>query len=320
MPRGPELDAILVAAMILVPLASGSQKPVTIVYSGPDTRIAEALASIIRQDERFADEILLVSSPSAVTLATILPTTRCIVIYSDHRNDLLGLGYSLKPFFDLGGGLVGMRDICYEPSAGNLSKEVFPVHGNSSVMQTSTSTKRVRTYVAAGESEITLGLPGRFGLPSMGTYLSADVNGTYVQIPGDYQALYTDHETGSPLVLAFRSQAGGRSVALPGIWVVKTPRVDVYYGALMEDANFTRLLTNSVLWAAEGTRFNRVMDEISSKLEGVEEEKIDLRNQAQAMKRRDRNRRLLNLALLWALGLAACAAIGRKLVLVRVEE
>jgi len=88
--------AFFVAVLLLhLVIAQDAPKPVIVVYSGTDTAIAQALASLIEQDARFDGETLVVSSPSAVTLATLLPTTQCIVVYSDHRDHLAGLETTL---------------------------------------------------------------------------------------------------------------------------------------------------------------------------------------------------------------------------------
>ena len=309
------------AAALLLPLAAAQDafKPTIVVYSGTDTTIAHALASLIEQDARFHGETLVVSSPSAVALATVLPTAQCIVIYSDHKDHLQGLDLTLPPFLDEGGGLVGMRDACYEPSAGNLSRNVFPVYGNFSLVKTSIAQKRVRTYVGVGTSEVTSGLPERFQLVSMGIFLCADENGTYVQVPGSYQVLYEDEETGAPLVLAYESEGAGRSVAMPGVMVVKTPRVDVYYGTLLADGNFVKLFTNSVLWAADSPRFASLTQNLEGKLATIENEKQALKQEGQAARKKDRQKRLATVVVIWAMGLAACALITKKLILAPVR-
>lgn len=314
--------ALIVAVLLLhLVVAQDAPKPVIVVYSGTDTAIARALASLIEQDARFSGETLVVSSPSAVALATLLPTTQCIVVYSDHRDHLVGFETTLLPFFSLGGGLVGIRDTCYEPSAGNLSKNVFPVYGNFSLVKTSMVQKRVRTYVGVGTSEVTAGLPETFQLVSMGTFLCADKNGTYIPIPGSYRVLYEDEETGSPLVLTYESEGAGRSVALPGMMVVKTPRVDVYYGTLLADENFVKLFTNSVFWAAASPRFASVTQDLEGKLATIQEERQAVKEQAELAQKRDRQKRLATVVMIWALGLVACALITKKLILgpVRTE-
>ncbi len=307
---------------LLVHLVAGQNlpKPLIVVYSGTDTAIAQALASLIEQDPRFDGETLVVSSPSAVDLATLLPTTQCIVIYSDHKDHLLGLETTIPPFFNLGGGLVGIRDACYQPSAGNLSRDVFPVYGNFSIVKTSTAQKRVRTYVQVGTSDLTAGLPERFQLVSMGTFLHADKNGTYIPIPASARIMYEDEETGSPLVVSYESEGGGRSVALPGVMVVKTARVDVYYGTLLADENFVKLFTNSVFWAAASPRFARVTQDLAGKLATIQEESQSIKERAELAMKRQRQKRIVTVGLVWILGLSACALITKKLVLAPIRN
>jgi hypothetical protein len=142
-----------------------------------------------------------------------------------------------------------------------------------------------------------------------------------MDVHSDYTVPYRDQETGSPLVLAYQNEKGGRSVALPGIWVIPSERLDVYYGKLVEEPNFVQLFTNSVLWAAKGSsRYEEVQQDLDQKIMDAETRQDRLKEEADEARREEKTRRQVILAVLWAAGLVGCAVIAKKMVLVPVEE
>ncbi len=317
------LRALIVSLILLLNLctisAQSEVEPVIVVYGGGQSEFAEMLATLIEEDGSVEGEVMVVYSRQSVELAAALPTTKCIVMYADHRNYISGLWSALVPFFKEGGGLVGMTELCYMPSAGTLATEVFPVFGNSSDVVTSPRETRTRTYVLEEETEVNAGLPDQFDVLSMGTYLSADEGGDHVRVPGDYQVAYRDEVTGCPLVAVHESERGGRSVALPGIMVVTVPRLDVYYGNLISDQAFVDLFMNCVSWASENSRIEAVEGELTETISEYEESRQDMKDSADESDRERRNRRLMTLVVLWAIGLVACAVAVKKGLLAPLE-
>ncbi len=314
------MAALLIIVSMCPTWADEEFRPVVIVYTGGETELAEMLADLIAADDRIDSEIKIVDTPAALAVATVLPTTECIVIYSDHRDEMKELGPGLTNFIQDGGGLVGMTEACYEPSAGVLATDVFPVFANTSVIKRSPTEKRVRTYVLNEATEIASGLPESFELLSMGLYFRGDEDGNYLDPGGDYTVVYKDLEIGSPLVLAYENQSGGRSVALPGIMVVRQSRVDVYYGNLIADENFVKLFTSCVYWAAKGSqRYPRVSEGLEQKIEDAEERYEKAGEAAREARRKKETQRLLVIGAIWGVGLVACGVILKKVVLVRAE-
>ena len=216
-----------------------------------------------------------------------------------------------------------MKEPCYIPSAGELAKDVFPTFSNVSILSNPRS--RVRTYVADGRSDISSGVPDSFQLPAMGIYLCADKKKTYLpncekKFPQGTTVLYRDQETGSPLVVAYNNENGGRSVAYAGVSVVSSPRVDIYYGKLVDNENFTKLFLNSLEWVSQSSRFPRMTSNLSQTLQMAQEDKQRLREEAVRASRQRANRRTILLAVAWTLGLASCAVIVKKTILVPPEE
>lgn len=317
---------ILLVAFLVVSFSpalgeNGELKPVILVYTGNDPGFAEMLGDVIEADDAIASEVQVVETPDILSVAAALPQTECIIVYASNQAEMEGLEDPLIAFFEQGGGLIGMRDICYEPYAADLAVEVFPTHANDSVQQLSPRETRARTYVLEEDSEITSGLPEQFPLLSMGTYFSADSEGNYLEIRDvEYEVAYVDQETGSPLVLAYVNEHGGRSVALPGIWTIPNARVDIYYGNLLQDENFVNLFSNMVLWAAKGSsRFPGIQPDLQEKIEEAKGRADRLKEEAEEARRRENTRQLIFLVAIWAGGLLVCGVIIKKMILVPIE-
>jgi len=289
--------------------------PIIAVYSPGLPEFGKMLASLIEADERIDAEVMILHTQDQVAQATALPTIACIVIYSDNMRQFDRLGAPLSTFFEAGGGLVGMTEICYVPSADGLAETVFPTYANASKKKSSPREKRVRTYVRDEEAALEEGLPEHFDLVSMGTYYSSDANGDYLKMPGEYSVAYRDEETSSPLVILHESDGGGRSVAMPGIWIVKAQRVDIYYGNLVKDENFQRLFTNSVLWAAEARRYIDTAQHLDERLQGMKEEEERLKLDVERQRKRKATIRILSLGAIWVAGLVTCGVITKRIIL-----
>jgi hypothetical protein len=303
---------------VLLLLASSATaaglEPVVFVYTGGAPELAEMLAPVIESDGRIEGRVMILQSPGEVVLAAAMPTTKCIVVYANHKDFVTGLGTALVPFFKEGGGIVGMTEVCYEPSALALATEVFPVFANFSATELSLKERRTRTYIPEEASEIASGLPDGFEILSMGTYLSADENGDHVRVPGDYTVVYRDNKTGSPLLLAHESAEGGRSVAFPGIMLVSIPRLDVYYGNLVKDQNFVKLFTNYVAWAADNGRIGRVEEGLTDAIAAYDDYVKELKDEAERSRRDRAGRRVMILIGLWAVGLLSVGLVVLKIV------
>lgn len=317
---------IVVLLVVLIPLnlglvpgraqgrAQGNLTPIILIYTGVNDDYAEMLASLIKEDDGVEADVFVTADSEMISLGASLPNTMCIVVHADNAAEMAGLEESLLVFFEDGGGLIGMKDACYLPSAGELAAQVFPTFANFSVRETSPN-GWARTYLRDESTEINSDLPESFELMSMGTYFSADGNGGYLQVPGDYAVLFRDQETSSPQVLVNENEKGGRSVAFPGTWVVSTSRIAVYYGNLVANENFAKLFTNSVNWAKGSTRFISLSEEWVGRLQEVEDQRLQLVEEAEERKRKESARKTYTLIGLWAMGLIASGLITRRIIL-----
>jgi hypothetical protein len=311
--------AIVVLLLLFSPVAGSDLNKVIVVYAGGEPEFAEMLASVLESDSRLEAEIKVVHSTEEVIIAAAIPSTQCIVIYANHKDYVPGLGSTLVPFFEEGGGLVGITEVCYEPSVQDLARKVFPVFGNSSDVERSPRVTRTRTYIPEESSEISSGLPESFGVLSMGTYFSADEEGRHVRVPGDYTVAYRDNATGSPLVITHESVGGGRSVAFPGVMLVSIDRLDVYYGNIVSDENFVKLLTNSVAWAGDNGRIRGVEEGLAEKLGEYEDQLQRADEEAEDASRGERTGQMLTLLALWVVGLVSCGVVVKLVILAPVE-
>ncbi len=314
---------LAMAMLVLIPFAMGANsqvRPTIWIYTGADTGFAQALASLIEASEAIDSDVKIVNSAETLALAASLPQTQCVIAYAANKAEITGMDPALITFFEAGGGLIGLREMCYRPSAGDLAIKVFPTHANGSVQQYVAGQKRARNYTKADAGEITAGLPDRFELIGMGIYFSVGPDGKYLPVPGDYQVPFRDGETGAPIVLAYESERGGRSVAFPAVWVVSASRVDIYYGNLVNDENFARLFTNCVLWAAQGSsRFAEVSKDLDVKLEEARTRQARLIKQAEEARKKENLQRTLLLVAVWAIGLLVCGLVVKKVILAPIE-
>lgn len=310
--------ALGVVALMLAAVGSAQPltKPVIVVYTGEDEAFAAMLASLIEADGRMESEVEVAASREAVILASALPQTQCIVVYADNERELEGLEPRLLSFFERGGGLVGMKEACYVPSAGSLATMAFPTYANASVKESNPNSEKARReYVKYDDAEISSGLPDRFPLPSMGQYFLGDVAGNYLGMAGTGSVPFRDQQTGSPLVLTQQNSNGGRSVAFPGIWVLSLSRVKTYYGNLVNDENFVKMFTNSVLWASEGARTQARIGEDLSSLDELRRREEEFPAEMELASSRRRANRSMVLVGLWAIGLTTCGLVVKKLIL-----
>jgi hypothetical protein len=316
------LIATLVFVLVAAPavFSESTVEPTIIVYSGTDSGFAEMLAQLILEDTRIDSQVRIVTTADIIALASSLPQTECIIIYTANKVEVEGLENNLVSYFEQGGGLIGMREICSVAAVGEVAMDVFPVYGNGSVTQLNPRELRVRNHTKGDSTDINEGLPERFPLLSMGTYFSVDSDDNYLPVPGDYLVPFRDEQTGSPLVIAHENENGGRSVAFPGVWVIPSSRLDVYYGNLVADENFVKLFTNSVLWASKGSsRFTEVQKDLDEKIEDAKGKQERLKEEAEQARKREETQRLLMLIGVWVVGLIICAVVVLKLVLAPIE-
>jgi hypothetical protein len=313
---------IIIAAMVflLIPVllvhGEDDPDPTIVIFTAGDLVFGEMLANLIIEDDRIDSKVEIITNPELIVMASLLPNTECIVVYADHKNQVEGLYTSLSLYLQEGGGLVGIREVCNEPNAKELATEVFPISANETDRKPNSKGKRARTYILTADHEITGGLPDTFDILSMGTYLSADEDGNYLPIPGNYDIIYRDEITNAPLVVAVESDKGGRSIAMPGIWSVSNSRVDVYYGNIVAEESFIKLFTNSVLWAAKGsTRYSTISNNLTGKIESADLERQELAKAAEEAEKSKAQQRLILLVAVWGGGLVVCVIVVWKLVL-----
>ena len=220
-------------------------------------------------------------------------------------------------YFRNGGSTIGFHGCCWQNALGDLARLVFPVYGNSTVVGQRKSGLSVNEYsrdaLLAGIGD---SLPENFDL--VGQFFAApkDSDKNLVEpIPpgGEKTVLYRDRSTGTPLVIAYQGDGGGRSMAFSGFFVRNNPATGNHYEKLLSQPEFSTLLLDCYRWVSEGnSRFNRYLETYSVVIEERIAEREGLVSRAEERESSRRSQRTLLLAAFWALGVVAIAGLSYR--------
>ncbi len=300
--------------------------PVIIVYSPYTPDWGNRLADLIRGDPRFGADVQIVGDRLTLETLVNLPRVQAVVLCPLTRPQvaLEDISNMMVAYFQEGGAVVGMGTVCTSSYCRRVGPEVFSISGNRSISAQIVGGRRVFTYCKADViPEINGGMPNETLL--MEGYLaffSSNADGMYVPIPanGTRHVLY-ESETHVPLVVAFEPDKGGASVAFPGLSVQETPGKENYYGYLLEREEFRQLFLNSLKWAMDnGPRFQNLKETAAARMEAESTRRADLAAEADRLQKKVEGRRLMRLAIVWVIGLAFCAGVAVKLVIVRERK
>jgi len=283
----------LVAFLIIVSQAGAEQfDPHVLVYAGRIPCYAVALAEIINETGTTA---IIADSDTVIRSLTILPQTGCVVIAALNPSDFVFLRVFapvFEKFFEEGGSFVGLGTCCSEEL--DALSTIFPIAGNATARGKRIGDDHGSIYVLSEATEgISDGLPQSFILTQEKfTYRSGVEGGLEPSSEfGDTRVVYRDDETGYPLLVTLEGDNGGRTVSMPGCFVVGVDRLPFYWGKLVSNPDFRTLLKNCVSWAMSGSkRFNElhpnmvgVLEEESSRLSSVRsvgEDAVDRANRS----------------------------------------
>ncbi len=320
----------VVAVLVLTPLglcvATPQGEPLTpviIIYSGYTPDWGSRLAEIIASDPRFDAEVQVVGDRLTLETLVNFPRVQAVVLCPLTRPQaaLEDISEMIIAYFRDGGAVIGMGTACTSQYCPRLGPEVFSISGNRSITAKLIGGRRVFTYYRTEViPEINGDIPAEsLLLEGYLAFYSSTADGVYVPIQanGTRHVLY-EGEKHVPLVVAFEPERGGASVAFPGLSVQDTPGKENYYEYLLERQEFRQLFLNSLKWAIDRSpRFQNLKDTAPSRLEAESRRRADLAAEADRLQRKIERRRIVRLAVLWAIGLAFCAAVAIKLVIVR---
>lgn len=323
----------LVATIALLPFLLGTASPqgepltpVIIVYSAYTPDWGNRLAEMIAGDPRFDAEVQVVGDRLTLETLVNFPRVQAVVLCPLTRPQaaLEDISSMIVAYFQEGGAVIGMGTVCTSTYCPRVGPEVLSISGNRSISAQLVGGRRVFTYYRTEViPEINGGIPSETLL--MEGYLafySSTVDGVYVPIPanGTRHVLY-EGERNIPLVVAFEPNKGGASVAFPGLSVQETPGKENYYAYLFEREEFKQLFLNSLKWAIDNSpRFQDLKETAAARMEAESTRRADLSAEADKLQRKIESRRTVRLAILWAIGLAFCAGVALKLVIVREQK
>jgi hypothetical protein len=313
----------LVTFLLMVSQVVAEQfEPHVLVYAGRIPGYGEALAEIINGTGTTA---IIADSDTVMRSLTILPQTGCVVIAALNPSDFVFLrevAPVFTKFFEEGGSFVGMGACCSEEL--DALSTIFPIAGNSTKRGKKIGDDYGSTYVLSETTEeITRGLPESFIITQESfTYRSGIEGGLEPSSDfGDTKVIYRDEGTGYPLLVTLEGNNGGRTISMPGCYVVGVDRLPFYWGRLVSDPDFRALLKNCVSWAMSGSkRFNEqhpnmggVLAEESSRISAIRAVGED----AIARANRNRNYTLIGL---WTVAIVFQAFLVLKFIIPRFRS
>jgi hypothetical protein len=320
------IGVIFIVLAILPPSGgeSGESSPIILIYSGEETDWGNRLAELIRADDRFDAEILLVDNRPTYETVVNFPRIQAVILcpLTKERATMADVSDLTAAYFLDGGAVVGMGSAPTSRYAPRVGPEVFSIVGNRSIPSKKIEGRRVFTYQKLDViSEINGATPQTLNMEGYLAFYSSNVMGEYVEIPanGTRHVLY-EGDKNAPLMVAFQSDAGGSSVAFPGLTVQAVEGKDNYYGLLLERQEFRDLFLNGLKWAIDNSpRYERLRTIAGPAMEAEASRRADLAAEADKLQSRIENRRLMRLAVLWGVGLAFCAGVALKFVIVGGE-
>jgi hypothetical protein len=298
-------------------------EPLAIVYAGRMPGYADALAEIISET---GTKAVVATSDSVVRSISGLPQVRVIVLAALNPSDFVFLeefSSTFQRYFEEGGSFVGIGSVS-SMDLEELATTIFPVRGNHTGRGKRVGDLYGSTYVLSGANEeITGGLPPEFVI-TQGEFKFQSAGGVPLD-PwsdlGEVEVLYRDKDTDAPLVVSLEREGGGRSVSMTGGYVVDVERLPFYWGNLVDQEEFRKLLKQSVSWAMEGSKR---YDDLSPESEGRLGEEADrlkgLEDGGEKSRSRAEQRRLLILAGLWGVGLAFQGFLVIRFVIPRMRS
>jgi len=319
----PAVFFLLFSSIIAPAMAQDTSSPIILIYCGETRDWGERLADLIEADDRFeADIMILEDRPTFETVVNFPRVQATIICPLEKERLALGdISDLTTAYFLDGGAVMGIGVACTTRYAPGLGPAVFSISGNRSLPSKNVEDRRVFYYTRKEVIEEINGAISADPLLMEGylAFYSANAQGEYVEIPanGTRTVLY-EGDKNAPMMVAFKSDTGGASIAFPGLTVQSVEGKDNYYGHLLGRQEFRELFLNSLKWAIDNSpRFVRLVDSSGQALEDEANRRADLAEEADKLERRIESRRILRLAVLWAVGLLFCAGIALKFVVLR---
>jgi hypothetical protein len=241
-----------------------------------------------------------------------MPDTACVILAVMKGKEVETLIPPLLTYFEGGGAAIGFQGCMNLKTAGDLARVVFPIYGNATGSFTIIDGVPFNEYVKDVSISEFGNLPDSFALLGQFFTYSSGPEGAVDPMPdsGVKQVLYRDKKTGAPLVVAYESEAGSRSISLTGFFVRSMETAKNYFGKLLEDPMFVDLMIDSVKWTMGGvTRSSTYESTYEDLIQDERERTQNLIETAEKNKSDAQSRKVLYLVVAWILGIAAMVAL-----------
>jgi len=276
---------LLVLMLVLATSSVSASRSIVLIY---DRSGREGFASGLSEALRPAfgeSEVWVTQDPEHFNSIAFLPQVRLIFLLMNTREVSMN-AEAVGWFFGRGGSVLGNFDAGIEEDSGILASQVFPVYANTSTAASfNRQTRRYEmAYVRKDLHEVTADLPDRFTTLEgrMVIRWSERAREAVRVLPaaGTVSDLYVEESNGFPLVVLYEKE--GRSAFFSSL----DPPSDL--SKLLDDGNYTRLLSSVVDWLMRGDRKSSVHNISTFKLEisKLNQERASQRQTAENMRRR----------------------------------
>jgi hypothetical protein len=316
---------VLVSLLILVQSANCEEifDPIVIVYTGRMPEFGAALAEIV---EETGTRTLVAKTDSVLRGLISLPQVRCVVVATQNPSDfgfLSQFSSVLVDYFRDGGSLVGIGPCC-SMRIEELATTVFPIMGNASGRGRPIEGVHGSRYVLAQPlASVTDQLPESFAI-TQNEFDYLRIDSAPVDPSSDLdetEVIYREEETGAPMVVILEGSEGGRTVSWPGCYVVDVERLPFYWGRLVEQEEFRRLLVGLLDWAMEGnSRYDERAPSAQMDLQAEAERLDEVMEDGEDLRRRSERGRLYTLLILWSIAIVFQGFLVVKFLLPGVRE
>jgi len=287
--------------------------PRVLVYSSDMPGFAQGLAELLANHMEGV-EFLTLDQPSELSSLLAMPDVMCVILPVTTGTELRTLVDPLYTYFQNGGALIGFQGCCETKQVGRLATEVFPVFGNSTGSPVMKDAGPVNEYVRDQPLEGFQDIPEAFDL--VGQFFSYSGDATRQQVDpqpaeGLKMVLFRESNTKAPLVVAYETPKGSRSLCLTGCFVKSKETERNYYGRLLQDPVFISLINDALAWTAQGaTRSSSYESNYADLIRSEKGRLQSLLASADKAEKRSKDQRLLFLSVTWILGIAAIAALA----------
>lgn len=307
----PRHELLLVVLLIFLVDCTFAEegKSSVLIYTSEMTGFADGIAETLMEDFGDECEFIVLDDPSLLSSLLSMPDVKCVVLPVFVGQEVTTVIEPLCTYFESGGALIGFQGCCGQAQTGRLARDVFPIFGNSTGSPVMKEGIPVNEYVRDATIEGFENLPDEFDLLGQFFTYAANISRKLVEVhpaEGQKTVLYREKKTNAPLVVAYENLRGSRSVCFSGCFVRSREDARNYYGKLLDDQIFVRMLGDALSWVMKGsTRFSEFGSNYSELIQAEKDRLAGLLVHAESeAEKRERGKGIMLLAS-WVMGIAA---------------